>query len=64
MANLTRNDFRFLNERYEENIYQTIYQTSDNRTWKSNIRDIYNGDNFSDFCKDYFKLLDEEGYWD
>lgn len=64
MAKLTRNDFRFLNERYEDNIYQMIYQTSDDRTWESNIEDIHHGDNFLDFCEDYFRLLDNEGYWD
>ena len=55
---LTESDFHFLNNRLEDH----IYQSSDNRTWKSNVEDIYGGDNFADFCEDYFELLDEENY--
>lgn len=57
---LTKRDFNYLNSRLEKH----IYQSSDNRTWKSNVRDIYDGDNFADFCKDYFELLDIEDYWE
>ena len=61
MANkLTRSDFRFLNERFESD----FYPPTDNRTWKSNMDDIYGGDNFEDFCEEYFELLDKENYWD
>lgn len=43
---------------------QDFYPPTDNRTWKSNIRDIAGGDNFADFCKDFFELLDEEEYFE
>ncbi len=36
----------------------------DDRVWKTNIEDIEGGDNFADFCAEFFKMLDEEGYWD
>ena len=36
----------------------------DNRTWKSNVRDIYGGDNFADFCEEFFEMLDEEEYFE
>ena len=36
----------------------------DNRVWTSNVEDINGGDNFADFCKDYFELLEEEGYFE
>lgn len=39
-------------------------KTSDSRVWKSNIEDIDGGDNFADYCKEFFQLLDEEGYYD
>ncbi len=38
--------------------------TLDNRVWTSNIEDIDDGDNFVDYCKEFFKLLDEEEYYD
>lgn len=36
----------------------------DDRVWKSLIEDIEGGDNFVDFCDEFFKMLDEEGYWE
>lgn len=41
-----------------------FYPSLDNRYLKSNIEDIEGGDNFADFCRDFFELLDEEGYYD
>ena len=41
-----------------------FYPPADNRFWESNVYDIIGGDNFADFCKEYFELLDEEEYWD
>ena len=63
---LTENDFHFLNDRLENDICQSIglSPSSDNRVWKSQISDIYGGDNFADFCKDFFAMLDKEEYWD
>ena len=43
---------------------QDFYPPVDNRTWKSNVRDIADGDNFADFCEDFFELLDEEEYYE
>lgn len=40
------------------------YPISNNRIWKSNIDDIEGGDNFADYCEEFFKMLDEEEYWD
>ena len=36
---------------------EDFYPPSDNRTWKSNVRDIAGGDNFADFCEDFFMYL-------
>ena len=41
-----------------------FYPPPDDRVWKSNIEDIEGGDNFADFCAEFFKMLDEEEYWD
>lgn len=57
---LTESDFHFLNSRLEDH----IYQPSDNRIWKSYVEDINGGDNFADYCEEFFELLDEENYWE
>ena len=41
-----------------------FYPPSDDRVWGSKIRDINGGDNFADFCKEFFKRLDEEEYFE
>ena len=41
-----------------------FYPLSDDIVWKSNIEDIEGGDNFVDYCEEFFKMLDEEEYWD
>lgn len=41
-----------------------FYPMSDNRIWTSNIKDINGGDNFADYCEYFFKMLEEEGYYD
>lgn len=43
---------------------QDFYPPSDDRIWKSNVKDIDGGDNFADYCKEFFELLDKEGYYD
>lgn len=51
----------------EESYYLTeedFYPPSDNRTFKSNVRDIYGGDNFADYCEYIFEYLEEEEYYD
>lgn len=42
----------------------TLDQYSDNRTWTSSVYDIDGGDNFADFCEEFFEILDEEEYWE
>lgn len=41
-----------------------LYPPSDNRILKSYIEDIDGGDNFADFCEEFFEMLEEEGYYD
>ena len=36
----------------------------DDRTWTSNVDDIEGGDNFADYCKYFFEMLEEEEYYD
>ena len=43
---------------------QDFYPPSDDRCWKSNVRDISGGDNFADYCEHFFKMLDEEEYFE
>lgn len=43
---------------------QDFYPPYDNRTWKSNIEDVNDGDNFVDYCEEFFELLDEENYYE
>jgi hypothetical protein len=43
---------------------QDFYPPSDNRVWKSNIKDVDNGDNFADYCVEFFEMLDEDEYYD
>lgn len=56
---LTINDYYFLESRMEDYFYESL----DDRAWESYVYDIYGGDNFADFCEEYFELLDEEDYW-
>lgn len=37
---------------------------SDDRIWTSNVEDINDGDNFADYCEEFFEMLDEEEYYD
>ena len=41
-----------------------IFPISDDRTWGSYVEDITGGDNFADFCEEFFELLDAEEYWE
>lgn len=45
-------------------VEQDLYALSDNRIWTSNLEDINDGDNFADYCREFFKMLDEEEYYD
>lgn len=41
-----------------------FYPPSDNRVWTSGVEDIYGGDNFIDYCEEFFEMLDEREYYD
>ena len=41
-----------------------FYPPSDDRYFESYIEDIDGGDNFADYCIDFFEMLEEEGYYD
>ena len=43
---------------------EDFYPPSDDRIWTSNVEDINDGDNFADYCEEFFKMLDEEEYYD
>ena len=43
---------------------QDFYPPQDNRIVKSVVKDIIGGDNFINYCEEFFVLLDEEGYYD
>ena len=40
-----------------------FYSPSDDRIWTSNVEDIDGGDNFGDYCEEFFEKLDEEEYY-
>lgn len=42
---------------------EDFFPPSDNRYFQSYVIDINGGDNFADFCKEFFKLLNEEEYY-
>ena len=42
---------------------EDFYPPTDDRYLKSNVDNIYGGDNFADYCEDFFEMLDEEDYW-
>ena len=45
-------------------IEKYLYSSSDDRVLTSNVEDIEGGDNFADYCKEFFEMLEEEEYWD
>lgn len=55
------------NQKIDDDYYlseQDFYPPSDDRTWKSYVEDIEDGDNFADYCEYIFELYEEEGYYD
>lgn len=44
-------------------IEEDFYPPSDDRVFTSYVEDIYGGDNFADYCKDFFELYEEEEMW-
>lgn len=50
-----------------DNAYLTeedFYPSIDNRVWKSNVDDIDEEDNFTNYCSYIFELLDEYDYFE
>ena len=43
---------------------ENFYPPSDNRYLKSYVEDIDGGDNFADYCRYIFNVLEEEGYYE
>lgn len=43
---------------------EDFYPPSDDRTFKSNVYDIYGGDNLADYAEYIFGLYEEEGYYE
>lgn len=41
-----------------------FYPPSDNRVWTTNVVDIDSGDNFADYCEEFFEMLDQEEYFE
>lgn len=41
-----------------------FYPPSDNRVWTTNVVDIDGGDNFANYCADFFGILDQEEYFE
>lgn len=69
MANKKRNDQYNIDDLLQEEscdylTEESFYPPSDNRVWKSYVEDIDGGENFADHCRDFFELLEEEGYYD
>ena len=44
--------------------FDDLFANTDGRVWKSHVKDINGGDNFADFCEEFFEMLDEEEYWE
>lgn len=42
---------------------EDFYPPYDNRYFQSCVIDINGGDNFADFCEEFFELLDKEEYY-
>lgn len=42
---------------------EDFYPPSDDRVFTSYVEDIDGGDNFADYCKDFFELYEEEEMW-
>lgn len=64
MNNRQKYDYRHMLTELTLDAEQEFYPLSDKRTWTSNVEDIDGGDNFADYCKEFFELLEEEGYYD
>lgn len=43
---------------------QDFYPPSDDRTWKSYVKDINGGDNFAEYCEYIFSLFEENDYYE
>jgi hypothetical protein len=65
---IMNNEFTYEDVLEEQDYYPTefddLFVSTDDRVWQSNVRDIKGGDNFADFCEEFFEILDEEEYWE
>ena len=57
---LNKSDEQYYNCLTEE----SFFPPSDNIYLESYIEDIEGGDNFANYCKQFFELLEEEGYYE
>ena len=64
MSNRQKFDYEHMLTELTLDSEQDYYSLSDDRAWTSNVEDIDGGDNFADYCKEFFELLEEEGYYD
>lgn len=69
MRNKKRNDkYDFSDILAEQDVAELtekdFYTTSDNRYLESYVENIDGGDNFADYCKYIFELLEEESYYE
>lgn len=62
------NEYNFddmTNKQYDKCLSETdFYPPSDDRTFKSYVEDIEDGDNFAEYCECFFEMLEEEGYYE
>lgn len=64
MSNRQKCDYRHMVTELTLEEEREFYPLSDDRIWTSNVEDIDGGDNFADYCKEFFEMLEEEGYYD
>lgn len=65
--NYNKNICDYIFSQYDYRLDETekdFYCLSDDRVWISNVEDIEGGDNFADYCEEFFKLLIDEEYYD
>ena len=55
-------DGEYIQSDFEKDNYSLL--DDEDSYWTSNVEDIDGGDNFADYCKEFFNMLDEEEYYD
>ena len=65
---MTNDKYNFADLLHEEPrdylIEEDLYPSYDNRHLESYVEDIDGGDNFANYCEEFFELLEEEGYYE